>query len=188
MGLILDSSVLVATEREGKNARQMLADIAARVGDTNIALSVVTLVELAHGAARADTPERKAKRQQFIQELLTALPIHPITASVGLRVGQIDGENQARGSRIPLADLLIGVRNSVEELRASHHPAHNFLSWQRFRRDGVLFSPTGKQGWTAQTTGSSGVKGTHAVLTRRESPDPENGFNHRSSFSLVNDR
>jgi transposase InsO family protein len=51
--------------------------------------------ELAHGAARADAAERKAKRQQFIQELLTALPIHPVTVSVALRVGQIDGENQA---------------------------------------------------------------------------------------------
>jgi hypothetical protein len=33
---------------------------------------VVTLIETAHGAARADTSQRKEKRQQFIQELLTA--------------------------------------------------------------------------------------------------------------------
>jgi len=109
MGLILDSSLLVAAERQGKNARQMLADIAREVGETEVAISVVTLVELAHGAARAGTPERKAKRQQFTQELVTALPIHSVTASVALRAGQIDGENQARGIRIPLSDLLIGV-------------------------------------------------------------------------------
>ena len=59
--------------------------------------------------ARADTAQRKAKRQQLIQELLTALPIHPVTVPVALRVGQIDGENQAKGLRLPLADLLIGV-------------------------------------------------------------------------------
>jgi predicted nucleic acid-binding protein len=58
---------------------------------------------------RADTPQRKAKRQQFIQELLSALPIHPVTVSVALRTGQIDGENQAKGVRLPLSDLLIGV-------------------------------------------------------------------------------
>jgi predicted nucleic acid-binding protein len=29
--------------------------------------------------------------------------------TIALRVGQIDGENQAKGIRIPLADLLIGV-------------------------------------------------------------------------------
>ena len=109
MGLILDSSVLVAAERQGKNARQMLAAISTKTGDTQIAISVVTLIELAHGAARADSAERRSMRQQFIQELLTALPIHPVTAAVALRVGQIDGENQSRGIRIPLADLLIGV-------------------------------------------------------------------------------
>lgn len=109
MGLILDSSVLIAAERRGRNIRQMLTSIASTAGDIEIALSVVTLTELAHGAARADTAERKAKRRQFIEELLTALPIHPVTASVALRVGQIDGENQSQGVRIPLADLLIGV-------------------------------------------------------------------------------
>ena len=38
-----------------------------------------------------------------------ALPIHPVTMSVALRTGQIDGENQAKGVRLPLSDLLIGV-------------------------------------------------------------------------------
>ena len=32
-----------------------------------------------------------------------------VTVMVALRVGQIDGENQAKGVRLPLADLLIGV-------------------------------------------------------------------------------
>ncbi len=107
MGLILDSSVLITAERQGQNARQMLAAISGKAGNTDIAVSVVTLIELAHGAARADTSLRKEKRLQFIQELLTALPMHPITVSLALRVGQIDGENQAKG--IPLSDLLIGV-------------------------------------------------------------------------------
>jgi predicted nucleic acid-binding protein len=46
---------------------------------------------------------------QFIEEILTALPVQQVTVSVALRVGQIDGENQARGVRLALADLLIGV-------------------------------------------------------------------------------
>ena len=81
MGLILDSSVLIKAERQGQNARQMLGAISSQVGNTEIAISVVTLIELAHGAARADTPQRKAKRQQFIQELLLALPLHPVNRS-----------------------------------------------------------------------------------------------------------
>ena len=61
---------------------------------------MVTLIELAHGSARADTAQRKEKREQFIQELLIALPIHPVTVSPAIRVGQIDGENQAKGIRL----------------------------------------------------------------------------------------
>ena len=109
MGLILDSSVLIKAERQGQNARQMLTAISRTAGETEIALSVVTLLELAHGAARADTAQRKQKREQFIQELLAALPIHLVTVPVALRVGQINVENQAKGVRLPLADLLIGV-------------------------------------------------------------------------------
>ncbi len=109
MGLILDSSVLIAAERQGQTVRQMLAGIACAHGDTEIALSVITLVELAHGAARADTSERKLQRQQFIQDVLTAMPVHTVTPSVALRAGLIDGENQAAGTRVALSDLLIGV-------------------------------------------------------------------------------
>ena len=109
MGLILDSSVLIAAERQGQNTRQMLAGIARTQANPEIALSVITLVELAHGAARADTAERKLRREQFIQDLLMALPVHTVTASVALYAGRIDGENQARGIRLALSDLLIGV-------------------------------------------------------------------------------
>ncbi len=127
MGLILDSSVLITAERQGQNARQMLSAIARRAGETEIALSVVTLIELAHGAARADTAQRKAKRQQLIQELLTALPIHPVTVPIALRVGKIDGENQATGLRLPLAvdrSDGIGTRLQRSHWQSSPLPAN----------------------------------------------------------------
>jgi len=109
MGLILDASVLIAAERQGRNAWQALSDIAQRAGGEDVALSVVTLIELAHGVARADTPERKAMRRQFLHELTAAVPVHPVTVPMALRAGQIDGENTAKGVRLALADLLIGV-------------------------------------------------------------------------------
>ena len=109
MGLILDSSVLIASERQGRNARQTLAEIAMHAAGEDVAVSVVTLIELAHGVARANTPERKAVRRQFLDELMTALPVHPVTVPIALRAGQIDGENAAQGVRLALSDLLIGV-------------------------------------------------------------------------------
>jgi predicted nucleic acid-binding protein len=109
VGLILDSTVFIAAERRGLIARQTLADIGSRFPGEQFSLSVITLIELAHGAARADTPERRARRQQYLSELALASSIHPVTASIALRAGQIDGENTANGVRVALADLLIGV-------------------------------------------------------------------------------
>jgi predicted nucleic acid-binding protein len=100
MGLILDSSVLIAAERKGRNARQALSEIAQRAAGEEVALSVVTLIELAHGAARADTPERKATRRQFIHELTTALPVHPVTVPVAL--GRSTARTRRRVSVWPL--------------------------------------------------------------------------------------
>ena len=86
-----------------------MTDIREQIGETEVGISVVTLIELAHGAARADTPLRRIKRQQFIEELIQAIPVHPVTVAVALRAGQLDGENQAQGLKIALPDLLIGV-------------------------------------------------------------------------------
>ncbi len=67
--------------------RCLHCDPRSKAGNTDIAqVSVVTLIELAHGAARA--PMRVAAKgedgKQFIQELLTALPMHPVTVSLAL--------------------------------------------------------------------------------------------------------
>lgn len=70
---------------------------------------MVTVLELAHGITRADTTERRERRQHFLDELPIGVPIQPVTVQIALRAGQIDGQSQARGIRIPLSDLLIGV-------------------------------------------------------------------------------
>ena len=106
---MLDSTAAVAAERQGKNARQLLESVARETGDERIAVSVITVLELAHGISRADTPERRQQRQRFLDELLIGLPIRPVMVAIALRAGQIDGQSQATGVRIPLSDLQIGV-------------------------------------------------------------------------------
>jgi hypothetical protein len=58
--------------------------------------------------------------------MLTALPIHPVTITVALRVGQIDGENQAKGVRLALAHRLIGV--TALELASLRGAGRSFCS------------------------------------------------------------
>jgi predicted nucleic acid-binding protein len=52
----------------------MLTAISAKAGDTEVAISVVTLIELAHGAARADTPQRKVGHPEMRIEWRVAMP------------------------------------------------------------------------------------------------------------------
>lgn len=86
----------------------MLDSISQRKNDPEIAISVVTVLELAHGISRANTPQRHANRQQFLDDLLAGMPVHPVTIAIALRAGQADGLMQAAGKRMALADLLIG--------------------------------------------------------------------------------
>lgn len=109
MGILVDSTVFIDAERSGLSARQALARFSSRFPGEEIALSVITLTELAHGLARADTASRKTARKLFIDELMIALPAMPVTASVALRAGELDGLNKGRGIHVALADLLIGV-------------------------------------------------------------------------------
>jgi predicted nucleic acid-binding protein len=126
VGLILDSSVLIGAERKGQNARQALTEIAERFGNEDVAVSVITLIELAHGVARANTAQRKAVRQQFLNELMVALPAHPVSISVALRAGRIDGENAFKGVRLALSDLLIGVTALELGYRVATHNVRHF--------------------------------------------------------------
>jgi tRNA(fMet)-specific endonuclease VapC len=70
---MLDSTAAVAAERQSKNARQLLEALVLSTGDDAIAVSVVTVLELAHGVTRADNAERRERRQRFLDELLTGI-------------------------------------------------------------------------------------------------------------------
>jgi len=61
VGLILDSSVVIAGERRGHTVRQILEQFRSDYGETEIGLSVVTIVELIHGVQRAGTEERRQR-------------------------------------------------------------------------------------------------------------------------------
>ncbi len=109
MGLILDSSVVIAAERFGQSAYQMIEALGFQAGDSELAVSVVTVMELAHGVTRANNSQRRGARQRFLDALLAGTPVHPVSVSIGLRAGEIDGDLQAKGIRVALGDLLIGA-------------------------------------------------------------------------------
>jgi predicted nucleic acid-binding protein len=109
VGLILDSSVAIAAERRGDTVEALLQRAIDAAGDQEAALSTVAVVELVHGIHRADTAERRARREAFVEELLAAVAIYPVTTDVARLAGKLDADQQSRGIVIPFADLLIGA-------------------------------------------------------------------------------
>ena len=107
VGLILDSSVVIASERRGHTVRQILEQFKVGYGEVEVGLSVVTIVELTHGVQRAGTEERRRSRQAFIDELIRDVPVHPITIETARLAGRIEGGLAAQGVNIAFEDLLI---------------------------------------------------------------------------------
>ncbi|HTA60036.1 MAG TPA: PIN domain-containing protein [Candidatus Baltobacteraceae bacterium] len=109
MGIILDSSVLIAGERRGESVRQILQRVQAALGEVDSALSVVTIVELTHGIYRAKTDADRERRRAFSEELRRDMVVHSVTVEIAELAGRVEGEQAARGVSVAFEDLLIGA-------------------------------------------------------------------------------
>jgi predicted nucleic acid-binding protein len=102
-------------ERRGDTIQVFLHRVIEMAGDQEAALSAVGVVELIHGIHRADTPERRARREAFVEELFAAVAIYPLTTDVAKLAGKLDAEQQKRGVVIPFADLLDSPLRRIED-------------------------------------------------------------------------
>ncbi len=106
MGVILDSSVIIAAERRGRTVRQILEQVRASQGNIEIGLSVVTVAELVHGAYRAGTPTQQEQRLAFIERLCRDISVYPVTLNIARLVGRIEGQQEASGTTIISSSLI----------------------------------------------------------------------------------
>jgi tRNA(fMet)-specific endonuclease VapC len=109
VGIILDSSVLIAAERRGHSSLQILEELKSAQGEIDIGVSVVTIAELVHGAYRARTQEQQQRRLEFIDRLSSDLPVYPVTLEIARLAGRVEGQQEAKGIQLPFEDLLIGA-------------------------------------------------------------------------------
>ena len=109
MGVILDSSILIAGERRRESVWEVLERVEAICGKTAAALSAVTAVELTHGIYRAKADADRKRRETFVEELFQAVAVHPLTLEVARLAGRIHGEQMGQGVSIDFPDLIIGA-------------------------------------------------------------------------------
>ena len=109
MGLILDTSILIESERRGEGVEDILRSVRDAHGEIDVALSAVSAVELTHGIYRARSDADRERRRVFVEGVFHDLIVHPLTLGIAQLAGRIEGEQAARGVAIAMEDLIIGA-------------------------------------------------------------------------------
>ncbi|MBL8293826.1 MAG: PIN domain-containing protein [Bryobacterales bacterium] len=106
---MLDSSAVITAERKKQPVAGFIETILAAHGSVDLSLSPVSVAELVHGIYRAKTSEAAQRRREYIEELVSLVPVHPATNKTAWLVGQIEGEEAAKGNVLPFNDLMIAA-------------------------------------------------------------------------------
>jgi len=101
VGLVVDTSVLVAAERE-----------AASLGvpaDEEVGLSTVVLMEYWKGVERADGALRRRRRVEFFERATATFQLFPVTAATATTAARVWSDLVDVGIAIGAVDLLIAA-------------------------------------------------------------------------------
>ena len=103
MGLVIDTSALVALERAATPWIEGLPD------DEPAAVPAIVYVELLVGVRLAEHPRRAAARRAKIDALVSAVPIVPFGATVAERWADLFARLSRDGRLIPSNDLAVAA-------------------------------------------------------------------------------
>lgn len=105
MGLVLDTSALVAVERSGGALEGHLDDLGAEPA----VVPAIVYAELQVGVRLGDTPERAAVRRRRIEALVTRLPIVEFDRAIAARWADLFATLTRAGAMIPANDLAVAA-------------------------------------------------------------------------------
>jgi predicted nucleic acid-binding protein len=105
VALLIDSSVFIALERRGQDPGALVT-IAP---DQDIAIASITASELLIGVHRSDSPERRVRREAFVEAVLQLAPTVPFDLRVARTHAQLWAALMAAGQQIGSHDQLIAA-------------------------------------------------------------------------------
>ena len=105
MGLILDTSVLIADERGTFDMPGFLG----RFSSPQPLIAAITASELLHGVERAADPVRRARRQQHVEQILASVMVQPFDLTLARCHARIWADLEVRGLMIGAHDLQIAA-------------------------------------------------------------------------------
>jgi len=133
MGILIDSSVLIAWERDRVDLESQLA----RCADEDFAISAITASELLHGVHRASNPAQRRRREPFVEGLLARLPVISFDAVAARVHARLSAELAANGTAVGPHDLIIAVTALTKGYKVTTRDERSFpripgLSYQRW--------------------------------------------------------
>lgn len=105
MGVVLDSSVLIAAER----GRFDLPALFASRPEDAFFIAAITSSELLHGVERANTPERQLKRSNYVEGVLQSIPVIDFDLGIARRHARLWAALGVNGELIGPYDMLIAA-------------------------------------------------------------------------------
>jgi tRNA(fMet)-specific endonuclease VapC len=115
--IVLDADVVIRGERGVFSLRSWVASLP----DDRFEIAAITIAELWHGVERAVEPQR-SKRRQYLETVVSALPIVPYTEQTAYEHARIWAELQSAGKMIRAYDLIVAA-TALE--RGSHVATFN---------------------------------------------------------------
>jgi predicted nucleic acid-binding protein len=103
MGLLIDSSSLIAAERGELDLEAALAGAL----DEEVAMAAITASELLHGIHRIKGGVRQAKAERFVERLLDRVPVMPFDLDAARVHARLGAELAAKGAAVGAHDLII---------------------------------------------------------------------------------
>lgn len=122
MGTLIDSSALIAAERGGGDLGTLLAPFERE----RVAVAAITAAELLHGVLRASSELRRSRRDRFVEEVLTSVPVLAFDLEVARLYTRLWVDLQAVGAPIGAHDLMIAATALSRGFRLLTHNARHF--------------------------------------------------------------
>ena len=105
MGVIFDTSEIMAIERNRQDAETL---IAGRENEL-FGISVISVAELLHGVERADTAARKIKRQAFVEKVIEIFPVFPFDTTTARIYAKLWATVSGKGMSVGAHGLMIAA-------------------------------------------------------------------------------
>jgi predicted nucleic acid-binding protein len=124
MGTLIDSSVLIAHERDALD----LAGALGAYADEPVAIAAVTASEMLHGVHRAVTSAQRQRRQGFVERILAAVPVLPFDLVAARTHASLWARLATKGRRVGAHDLLIAATAVAAGYRLATRDRRSFGS------------------------------------------------------------